>query len=307
MKRCGSGNSRQRDLDYTQFIAGSYVFLLLFLPLASSAHATPTYARQAGQPCTVCHLNPDGGGRLTPDGVAFTAGGHRWPPVATSVATPSRLREILTLALGFVHLTAAVVWFGTIFYVHIVLRPRYALGGLPRSELRLAWACIVLLGATGLPLTVMRFPAFADIAATISGQLLLLKIGLYLFMVCTAAFVTLFIGPRLQALKKGWSANDGREGRPAWVRVGEQIFDVTRSAAWKEGNHMRRHQAGQNLTEALRDAPHGPEKLAGFPAFPSQGASPEHAPIARVFYALAYLNLFVALGILVIIAVRRWA
>jgi len=253
-------------------------------------------------------VDPGGGGRLTATGEAFTAGGYRWPTVVTqATAAPSSQAYLLTLILGFIHLTSAVIWFGTIFYVHIVLRPRYALGGLPRSELRLAWVCIPLLAVTGLPLTVLRFPKFVYLLTTTSGQLLLVKIGLFLFMVSTAAFVTLFIGPKLRKLRKGWSENDGKEGRPAWVRVEDTIYDLTSNCTWKAGRHMQRHQAGQNLTEALKSAPHGLEKLQGFPSFPAEGTLPEQTPVARVFYALAYTNLFVALGILVIIALRRWA
>lgn len=58
---------------------------------------------------------------------------------------------------------------------------------------------------------------------------------------------------------------DGQEGRPAYVVVEGRVYDVTSSSRWPGGVHMRRHRAGEDLTAELRSAPHGPEKLDGFP------------------------------------------
>lgn len=49
---------------------------------------------------------------------------------------------------------------------------------------------------------------------------------------------------------------DGREGRKAYVAVNGKVYDFTASELWKNGEHMQRHQAGQDLTEALWQAPH---------------------------------------------------
>ena len=79
-----------------------------------------------------------------------------------------------------------------------------------------------------------------------------------------------------------------------------------RNPRWKDGAHFRRHRAGGDLTADLAGAPHGPEKLERFPAFPAADASPgEGAPIAKVFYAWPTLTLFVALGVLVVVRLRR--
>jgi predicted heme/steroid binding protein/uncharacterized membrane protein len=282
--------------------------LLLFAGAGISS-ATEEYADRTGQDCDACHRDPSGGGPLTPLGEAFAAGGGQWPiPETVRVRSLSAGTKVFRFFLGFVHLTTAVMWFGTIFYVHVVLRPKYALGGLPRTEMRIAWASVLLLAATGVPLTKLRFQNPANLIATESGQLLLIKIGLFLFLVVSAAVATLVISPRLKRLRAGWQANDGREGRPAWVKVGDRIYDVTRSARWKDGNHFRRHQAGQDLEEALAGAPHGAEKLEGFPSHPAEGEEGARAsePVVRVFYVMAYVNLFVALGILIIIALWRW-
>ncbi len=275
---------------------------------ASPGLSTEEYAERTGQDCALCHRDPGGGGPLTPTGEAFSAGGYRWPIPGEAKRTAwSGPAKALRLALGFLHLTTAVVWFGTIFYVHLILRPRYALGGLPKAEMRLAWASMAVLAATGVPLTKMRFHHPSALLATHSGRLLLVKIGLFVFLVVSAAFVTLVLSPRLRRLQSAWQQNDGEEGRPAWVRVGDRIYDLTRSPRWAGGVHVRRHRAGQDLTEALAQAPHGPEKLEGFPSWPAleEGQEARH-PAKRAFLVLTYVNLLVALGVLVVLSLWRW-
>jgi predicted heme/steroid binding protein/uncharacterized membrane protein len=56
-------------------------------------------------------------------------------------------------------------------------------------------------------------------------------------------------------------AGDGKEGRPAYVVYEGVVYDVSGSPLWAEGRHMNRHQAGNDLTEAFRAAPHGVEVL----------------------------------------------
>ncbi len=116
-----------------------WALLLLLLAAAAPAAATEEYADRTGQNCDVCHRDPSGGGPLTPTGEAFSSGGHRWPiPEDVKVRSLSRGLKLLRFGLGFLHLATAVMWFGTIFYVHVVLRPKYALGGLPKTEMRIA-------------------------------------------------------------------------------------------------------------------------------------------------------------------------
>ncbi len=52
---------------------------------------------------------------------------------------------------------------------------------------------------------------------------------------------------------------DGREGRPAYVAFEGTVYDVSGSRMWRSGTHMRRHEAGHDLTAELAAAPHGPE------------------------------------------------
>ena len=58
---------------------------------------------------------------------------------------------------------------------------------------------------------------------------------------------------------------DGGDGRPAYFAYGGRIFDATESKLWKGGNHLGRHQAGFDLSDALKQAPHGEEKIISLP------------------------------------------
>lgn len=49
---------------------------------------------------------------------------------------------------------------------------------------------------------------------------------------------------------------DGRDGRQAFVAVNGKVYDFTDSPLWRHGDHEGRHQAGCDLSEALRSAPH---------------------------------------------------
>lgn len=49
---------------------------------------------------------------------------------------------------------------------------------------------------------------------------------------------------------------DGRQGRPAYVAYEGDVYDLTESAMWPDGDHEGAHAAGEDLTEAQADAPH---------------------------------------------------
>ena len=58
---------------------------------------------------------------------------------------------------------------------------------------------------------------------------------------------------------------DGRNDQPAYVAVSGVIYDVSASPMWQNGNHVDQHQAGQDLTEALKKAPHVRMVIERFP------------------------------------------
>ncbi len=52
---------------------------------------------------------------------------------------------------------------------------------------------------------------------------------------------------------------NGREGKPVYIAHQGKIYDVSNSALWKTGTHMKRHHSGMDLTTDIGGAPHGPE------------------------------------------------
>ncbi len=292
-----------------------FVVLLLLLPSLSSA--TPEYARQTGRQCRDCHVDVIGGGPLTDEGKKF-----RDELKIEGLYRPlTEIQKVIRLIVGYLHLMTAIIWFGTILYVHILLKPAYASKGLPRGELLLGWISMALISVTGVLLTIARIPSWKAFYTTRFGILLSIKIALFLIMLMSAVIVTVFIGPRLRqqrtASRKAdgkYSADelahfDGREGRPAYIAYSGTIYDVTGSKLWKGGSHLKKHNAGNDLTELLKSAPHGPEKVLSMPvagtliAAPPKTARPFHE---RLFYFFAYMNLAFTFLIVFVIALWRW-
>ncbi|MBD3791031.1 MAG: 2-oxoacid:acceptor oxidoreductase subunit alpha [Campylobacterales bacterium] len=58
---------------------------------------------------------------------------------------------------------------------------------------------------------------------------------------------------------------NGRNGAKAYVAYRNNIYDVTESPFWKEGDHEEVHFAGEDLTSQLSGAPHGEEVFKSFP------------------------------------------
>jgi len=296
--------------------------LLLILCLAlygnpARCGATEIYAAQTGKSCAVCHVSASGGGELTPAGREFAASKGNLAP-----GQPALAKKVLRFVAGYLHLFTAILWFGTILYVHLVLKPAYAAGGLPRGEVRVGVVSMVVMGVTGVVLTRLRFGSPGMLLKSHFGYLLLAKIFLYLVMVFTAAIAVLWIGPKLKAKKNGNGALpppgdltpeqlalfDGKEGHPAFFAYQGKIYDATASRLWKQGVHVGRHNAGQDLTESLPLAPHDAEKLAGLPvvgALLAQGA-PQRPLHERVFYFMAYMNLSIVFVIVLIISLWRF-
>jgi predicted heme/steroid binding protein len=299
------------------------LLLACLLGWGSAAWATPDYAVETGRACAACHQDAAGGGGLTRDGLAFQA-----QKAGTRGSTPLGLGgRVLRLVAGFLHLMTAILWFGTILYVHLMLKPTYAIRGLPKGEVRIGRASMVVMVLTGLILIYYRVPSLDVLMHTRFGILLLVKLGLFLLLVGSGLLAIHVIGPRLQKDARRAAAEagalvgkreltreeldtfDGRDGRRAYIAYQGVIYDVTMGASWPSGTHMGRHQAGQDLTRDLALAPHNDGRVREMPVVGTLVASKQPRPLTRperIFYVMAYLNLGLAVAIVLVVALWRW-
>lgn len=232
------------------------------------------------------------------------------------------VQHAIRFIIGYLHMMTAIIWFGAILYVHIILKPAYAARGLPKGELMLGWTSIVIMAVTGTLLSIARVPSRHMLFHTRFGILLSIKLVLFLIMVSTAVFVTFVVGPKLRkkmknqtvAAPKGemtqeeLSRCDGKEGRPCYIAYKGIIHDVTNSKLWRDGSHLKKHYAGVDLTDILKTAPHGEEKVLKTPVIGRLLVEKEmkRPPHIKIFYFFAYLNLFLIFSIVFIISLWRW-
>ena len=286
--------------------------------VSPKAFATPDYARQTGFDCRRCHVDVIGGGPLTESGKLYLE-----EIKSRGLYRPLTLTQhIIRLVIGYLHMLAAIIWFGTIMYVHVLLKPAYASKGLPKGELRLGWLSMIVLLTSGTLLTIARIPSWEAFFTTRFGVLLGIKICLFLVMLVSAVLVTLYIGPKLRKQKSlapamengGCSADglcqfDGKDGRPAYFAFKGIIYDVTKSRLWKNGSHATKHAAGSDLTELLSTAPHSEDKILAMPQVGkllASGEKPKRPFHLKLFYVFAYMNLVLVFVITFIIALWRW-
>ncbi|NWG03365.1 MAG: CopD family protein [Syntrophaceae bacterium] len=292
------------------------IFLSLWiLPILS--YSTPEYAEQTKWDCQRCHEEPTGG-KLTKEGEVYRedlkAKGlyrHLHP-----------IQKVARLIIGYLHLLTAIAWFGTIFYVHILLKPAYAAKGLPKGELILGWTSMILMAVTGTLLTFSRMPNWEMFYTTRFGILLSVKIILFMIMVTSAAIVTFLIGPKMRKKKTQFLLPkkdkltleelqhfDGKEKKPAYFAYKGEIFDVSSSKLWKDGTHFKKHSAGNDLSDVLKTAPHGEEKILQMPKIGDllpMRPQLEKTTHEKAFYFMAYMNLIFVFLITLIIALWRW-
>lgn len=112
---------------------------------------------------------------------------------------------------------------------------------------------------------------------------------------------------------------DGREGRPAYAAYNGKVYDVTASKKWMNGGHMRKHNAGGDLTADMKGAPHDATLLDKFPVVGTlDELAPEtpkktgiidlyfdqhphpvavHFPVALTFVSAAFLAIYLFMNI----------
>ena len=292
------------------------------------ALATQQYADRTGKGCIFCHQESTGG-QLKTVGFAYIRNGYQYPiservlRKAETLQTP--FHKTLRFIFGYLHLLAAVIFFGAIFYIHIFIRPSRLVGGIPKHERILGLSCMVTLTLTGLYLTWVRIDKWEQFFNNTFGLMLFVKILLFLLMVSIGLTAVTIVhrrmqkeakAPRLPAVaEKITPAHlkqfDGTSGRRAYVAYAGKIYDVTDSARWKEGRHFGKHTAGTDLTEELKGAPHGADllervKYVGEISPTTEEPHTAPAPAHRLFVRMAYANLVIIFLILVCISVWRW-
>ncbi len=288
-------------------------FFIMSIPfiLAAWNHqaiASPEFSGQSKLACSACHIHPDGGSALTFRGERFKADGYTLLPDEGRHLWVKRLARTV---LGFLHILFGVIWFGSIIYVHLVIKPRSLVAGMPKSEKFLGRLCIGVVGLTGIGLTLLKIQEVRELWSTTFGIIWIVKVGTYFLMVVVAAVATTYIDRKLReaAGRDGALKPDGKEGRPAHIIHSGRLYDVTGSKFWKNGVHMARHFAGTDLTDALEKAPHSLEvfeRVKDLGTAPAADEKDRGKNVLNLFVFLAYFILVCVLVVLTCIVWWRW-
>jgi predicted heme/steroid binding protein/uncharacterized membrane protein len=65
--------------------------------------------------------------------------------------------------------------------------------------------------------------------------------------------------------QKKLAENDGSNGKPTYIARHGKVYDVSESKLWRNGEHMKRHRAGLDLSDVFSEAPHGTEVFERYP------------------------------------------
>jgi predicted heme/steroid binding protein len=277
------------------------IILLLILLFSTPVLARSEYAQNTGQSCSTCHTDSTIG-ELNDVGKAFSVT-HQWPPGEVSQG------QNIFVSIVFVH---------TIYKASTL-----AMSGVPKNELKIGWISLFFIGISGIYLTLMRFNSIDELLNSYPGRLVLGKIILFSIMAIFASVVTLVINKKLKSSPSEPILNistnkeigleelkkyDGSESK-ACVAYAGVIFDVTDSNLWKEGLHMRKHNAGEDLTMAFMEAPHGPDVLDRFEAVAKvtgEGRSSQTSRTVKIFKTLAVINFISAILAVLLSALLAW-
>jgi predicted heme/steroid binding protein len=228
--------------------------------------------------------------------------------------------------VGYIHSTVTVIWFGTLFYVHVILGPEQLTAGMPKTEGIIGRISMFVMALTGIALAIFRYLETGFVYTRFFGTVFIIKLILFAIMVILAFIAFVPLDRRLrqsgglvspppasseEITSETLSSFDGEGGRRAIVAVGGKLYDVTSSQEWPDGAHMGRHQAGHDLTQALKGAPHDEELLGRVPMIgvlttATAKARPRRPPALRVFLTIGYVNLALMFGILLCVAWLKW-
>jgi len=290
-----------------------FVIPLLIISLISClifpSNALPRYANQTGQDCSVCHTNPSIG-ELNDVGEAYRIS-HRWPPDVSANLS-------FVFAVGFIHILSAVLWIGAIFFVHLVHTPDVvALGGAPKKELVLGWIGIAGTGISGAVLTLYRFSSINALINSKSGNVVLAKIAIYIFMVITALTLTFYLNKKFRMshvihedVRDLKEYRELKKGEDVLVSVGGVVYDFSSSPLWRDGLHAGKHEAWKDLTDEIKESPHG---IAILKKFKPVGYLSGYGEVIRgiglamkLFKIFAYTNLVLGIIVIFLSSYLRW-
>lgn len=293
--------------------------LIIFITLSVQfvVFGTVEYAEQTDKDCADCHVDPDGGDKLNTEGLNFADQLKK----KGLLRAPFQGEKTLTILLGYVHIMTAFIWFGAILYIHLFLKPAYISKGIPKGELKLGWISMIIMLLTGIYLMWRKIPTLDSLFHTRFGNLLLIKLGLFVFMILTIFFVTFVLASKLGKIsedlfdldKKDLTIEElahfnGKEGRPAFTSLSGNIYNVTNSKLWKDGIHFKKHISGVDLTNALKQAPHNAEIVEKMPLIGKtvEGSKIHKRPFYdKLFYFLAYSMLIVIFSMIFIISIWK--
>jgi len=314
---------------YLKIILIIFIFFVLFFSANFIAHATEDYAEKTGETCLYCHQESIGG-TLNTTGYAYIRNGYQYPIPERVIKKVKLLKspfyKALRFIIGYIHLLAAIIFFGAIFYIHIFIKPTEIKGGIPRAERILGVTCMIILALTGSFLTWMRIDKFNQFFNNTFGFMLFIKIILFIIMIMIGITAITIIHHKMQKETRIYkdlvgspkeitidnlSNFDGLGGNLAYFVYKNKVYDVSDSPKWKDGRHFGRHTAGSDLTESLKDAPHGEEVLEKVKfiskLLQQKGeVKKKLIPVRKVFVVMAYINLIIIFLIIFCISVWRF-
>ena len=262
-------------------LAGRFAVLLTVIGLTSllvpgQATARPEFAQFTGNPCSACHISPQGGGPLKPEGEEFRKSLKDLNiPIAANLRISTGQR-LLHLALYLLHIPFGVAWVGLFLYTFGPALRKRSLVIPPKPYIRqIMYGTIVVL-ITGPLLVVSRMKMVPGLFTTRFGLLLLVKIVAVLtLLTATVALLwhtKVLLARRYKRLARSLDAESeleltpddlllfsGQEKRKALVAVNGRVYDVTGRNLWRRGIHPGGHHAGHDLTNDFAKAPHGKE------------------------------------------------
>lgn len=87
---------------------------------------------------------------------------------------------------------------------------------------------------------------------------------LYITIVYKYAKVQITIIMEFKMTREELKEFNGKDGKPAYIAYKGKVYDVTGSDFWKDGTHIGRFHAGEDLTDSIGMSPHGEANIFRF-------------------------------------------